>query len=161
MAGLPAPVPPPATPTASENANNDEDGIGDSDGTPAARDRVGSDVVPGGDASDASGAEEIVQTAEIRSAEVASRGDVLGIDPSVKGSTPAEENRAVPVPVPRFQGAEDDGGSEGTEGSKNRTGFHSYDETHQVTESLWCGNNSLTGGVCTHVATYYVVSGSK
>lgn len=141
MAGLPAPLPPPATPTPSETTNDDEDGVSDSSNTPAAGDREenGGGVVPGGGASDSSGAEERVRWTETQSATVAPRGDALGTDPDldVLGSTPTKETRAVPVPVPRFQRTAHDGGSEGTEGSKNRTGFHSYDETHQVIESLW------------------------
>lgn len=148
MACLPAPLRPPATPTSFKTANDNDDGVSNSNTTPAARDR---DAIPGGGAFDASGAEEIVRTKETQSGddEVLPRGDALGHDPSVAGSTPGEERRAVPVPVPRFQRAEDDGGSEGKEGSKNRAGFHSYDETHQVIESLWRGSNRIAG--CVHV----------
>eukprot|EP00752_Nemacystus_decipiens_P004092 g3745.t1 len=131
VAGLPAPLPPAATLTPLEATHGDTDGtsIGDK---PPARDRVGGDVFPGDGASDAHGAEEIVQTQGSRPAKVAPRGDAVGKDPSVAGSAPAEETRAVPVPVPRFQRAEDGGGSEGTQVPKNRAGFHSYDETHQI-----------------------------
>ena len=139
VAGLPAPLPLPATPTSLETSSDDEKGIRDHYDAPAARDRVCSGAVPGGDASGESGA-------NTRSAGAASRCEAFSRNPSVKGSTPAEENRAVPVPVPRFWRAEDSGGSEGTEGSKNRTGFHSYDETHQVMgDRVVCGSDSLPG----------------
>lgn len=131
VAGLPAPLP------AMNSTDNDgDDDASNSSNTPAPRirDDVGGGIVPVGGASDANGA-DIVVTKDAQSAEVAPRGDAFGDEEhsSVLGSTPAEEEgRAVPVPVPRFRRAGDDGGGEGTEGSKNRAGFHSYDETHQV-----------------------------
>ena len=131
-----------ATPTPLGTTTDDADGISNGN-KPGARDRAGGDSVPGGGASDAEGAQEMVETRGTRSATkvAATRDDAFGRDPSWRGSTPADESRAVPVPVPRFQRPEDDGGGEGTEGSKNRAGFHSYDETHQVIERLRWGNN--------------------
>lgn len=135
VTGLPAPVPPLATPTPFETTNGGEDSISNSNSPLATRDReyIDSGVVPGGGDSDARGAEKSVRKKGTQSAEVAPRGGAYGNDPSVLDrNDPAKESRAVPVPVPHFQKAKDDGGGEGTEGSKNRAGFHSYDETHQV-----------------------------
>lgn len=137
VVGLPAPLPPRTSSAPFETTNDGKGGISNTSQTPTVRDRedaAGSGVVPGGGAtsSGASGAEEVVPAKESQAAESAPRGDEFGKDPSALGSTPREGNRAVPVPVPRFQRAEDDGGKEGTEGSQNRAGFHSYDETHQV-----------------------------
>lgn len=42
------------------------------------------------------------------------------------------ERRAVPVPEPKIIRAGRGGADEGKDGTRNRAGFHSYDETHQV-----------------------------
>lgn len=66
------------------------------------------------------GKEQAVGASEIQRGSVIPEQGIVG------------ERRAVRVPVPNFPDAGGSGGGEGKEGTRNRAGFHSYDETHQV-----------------------------
>lgn len=121
--------------------NNDYDGnINSNNNAPAARDRKTADgvVVPsGGVSDDENHAPEVARAKTRQAGEEFSGSDALRESPSVLGSASVGERRAVPVPVPNSHGA-GGGSGEGAEkeGPRNRAGFHSYDETHQVIKRL-------------------------
>lgn len=153
VAGLPASLPPPPTPTpfAAKNDDDDDDDCGNKSNNnkvPAARDRETTDgvVVPGGGVSDTSRAEEVARTKTKQAGKGFPGCGAVGESPPVLGLAAVEERRAVPVPMPNFQGAGGSGAGEETkEGSKNRAGFHSYDETHQVIKVLGVETTTLPG----------------
>ncbi|CAN0253255.1 unnamed protein product, partial [Ectocarpus fasciculatus] len=142
VAGLPVPSPPrPPTPPATSNYDTDQDtggpvGKGIEYDSSDAIDIADAD----GDVSDAGGGKEgDARTKQHEAVRVDRGDDATGESFSAGSAGPAaaEERRAMPVPIFQGMGGGDaggggGGGGDGKAGSKKRTGFHSYDDTHQI-----------------------------
>lgn len=144
VVGLPAPLPPSPTPTPFATNDDDDDGnnSNNKNNTPPTSDRETTDgaVGPNGGISEEIRAKDAARTNTKKAGKGFPGSDAVGESPSILGSAAVGERRAMPVPVPNSYGA--GGGNEEAqenEGPKNRAGFHSYDETHQV-KIIWWGS---------------------